>query len=132
MSMPSPRFAFISFISFIGTALLLGACGASRTHTEDEKLYSDARAPGLVPPADSDENNILTQMDKLKIGQSVTLGGRTVSVASEYQAASGRQCRVIDIAIDPGQATRRLVCRIDDAWSYAPEVFPAPSSLLTR
>jgi len=110
---------------WLALSLLIQACGATPSLHNDDVLYSDASAPGVLLPANADEGDILKQMEKLGPGQSVTMGNRIVSVESGYHAASGRDCRIVAIASGSANSSRRLVCRINETWNYAPDVYPA-------
>jgi len=104
------------------------SCAGTQSRSDDDALYTDARAPGITPPSSPDEDAILKKIEHLKPGQSATLGGTVVAVLSSYQAASGRECRNVTLSDSAGVQTSRLVCRMNDTWGYAPDVYPEPSS----
>jgi hypothetical protein len=101
----------------LGTASLVG-CGGSEP---------PAAATGTKgEPATSAERDALAALDALRVGEVRVLGGVELRAEPQYSAASGATCRWVSLKAPSGPETRRLACRDQRTWFYAPDVLAPP------
>ena len=102
---------------------MLGACGSAQPTAETKRLQE----PGVVKPKNDTEQQVLQAAALLKTGQSDKNGTITVTVVKSYFAASGRQCKSIQVSEGALQSIRdRIICQFDNDWGFAPDVLNAP------
>ena len=65
-------------------------------------------------------------MANAKLKKPFTVGDASVLVTNEYFAASGRECRSIEITRPNQQiAENKIVCNFDGTWGYTLDVLPS-------
>lgn len=88
-------------------------------------------APGVLPRSQVDaaseaERAALQRLDTSPDGTTFEVGTERLSLGAPYFAASGLQCRRVQV--EQGARSRALLaCRHADGWHYVPEVFTAPA-----
>jgi hypothetical protein len=116
--LPSIRLLLPGSLLLSGALLL--ACGPS-AHTPGDQSYAASVAPGTRAPADKLEEAILSRLADLAPEQATPIEGQSVSAGKVYTAASGRQCRRVNIS--GPQARTSLACLMPQGWSFVPVVF---------
>lgn len=112
-------------VLFLPLFLLLSACAGSTNSSETslEKLSS----PNRVAPKNDDEKQILVQVATAVPGRPVKLKTSIFVVTSVYFAASGRECKTIDVSQpNTNDSIRKTACSFSGSWGYIPDVFPSP------
>ena len=113
----------LAFILLLLAACTIMGCGSSQPDSDATSLYNDAKSPGVVEPKDDTERQILDAVAQMAIGDSKSIGKHKVTVRDSYFAASGRECKAIVIG-GTSDESHRLVCKINDSWQFAPNVYP--------
>ncbi|MBN2714691.1 MAG: hypothetical protein JXX14_02480 [Deltaproteobacteria bacterium] len=76
-------------------------------------------------PQNSSEKELLQKIPSAKAGKSFKIGGATFLVTNAYFAASGRECKSVQITNpETPDSVLKIACNFDGTWGYAPDVFP--------
>ncbi len=106
------RFHAAASLSFF----FLSACGTPHDarHAVDASLTEN---PGRLEPNSEAENQVLAKLDQLPSGKPQKVGSEVVSAEPPYLAASGLECRNLQLG---GRA--RLACKDEQGWYFVPDV----------
>ncbi|MBN2344410.1 MAG: hypothetical protein JXX29_22460 [Deltaproteobacteria bacterium] len=77
-----------------------------------------------VAPENNDEETILKKIADAAVGKSIQSGSGTFVVTNSYFAASGRECKSIEIVTADNRTVFKTVCDYDGTWGFAPDVLP--------
>lgn len=110
-----PRWGLLGFV------VVLNGCSLSlvREDAETEDVETQIAVP-LSP-----EDLLLERLGAVAAGAIVELSdGRSATAEPSYNAASGRICRVVTVAVTGQGPDRRLACLSDAGWVWQPYVLP--------
>lgn len=115
----------VTKVWILGFAASLTLSGCASMSSPDGA--DDLSPAPVVEPADP-AAGLLRDLASLPAGQPVTLGDEVWLPGRLYSAASGRQCRTVEVRV-PGTASEvRLACRPGSAdgagWDWYPVVTP--------
>jgi len=102
-------------------------CGGSPHQPTARADYAPLMQPGTREPTDEAERELLGKLDTLAPDVEARLDGSIVLAGAPYDAASGRVCRRISLRPAKGGAPPRyhLVCKVEGAWAFVPDVLRA-------
>jgi hypothetical protein len=108
----------------VSAPLVLGGCAALSTSQVADSPPAPVLEQAPVDPA----NALLQRIGTLPTGQPVSVDGEVWLPGRLYSAASGRQCRLVDVEGLGGGSETRLACLAADgdgaAWDWFPVVAP--------
>ncbi len=115
------RIRFI--VPVLSSVFLMNGCMLSLPQRADDGVAEKRAAVGVTSqqPADA----ALAGLSALPAGQVLQLAsGETVTADVAYFAASGRECRFVDVTPATGEGTRRLACLDGVDWAWQRNVLP--------
>lgn len=103
--------------------VLLSHCSARPTVSPRDS--ADAADTGAkLPGANADERALLAGLPGLRSGKAQRVRDLSVLADEPYEAASGRQCRALQVqAVGGTHNARRLACSDGSGWFFVPDVF---------
>ena len=110
-------------ILVLSSVFLLNGCMLSFAQRNDDGAAEARAAISATPQQPADV--VLAGLSVLPAGQAVQLAsGETAIADAPYFAASGRECRFVEITPASGEGTRRLACLTDVDWAWQRNVLP--------
>ncbi|MEZ4326859.1 MAG: hypothetical protein R3B40_16705 [Polyangiales bacterium] len=108
----------------LGSRVLAGAvawlaCGCASA--PPAAAFSPELAPSTLAASSAAENELLRRAPELPSGEVVDVSGLQVRAAPPYAAASGRQCRSLEVDQLP-----RLACAGESGWVFVPVLVEGP------
>lgn len=104
----------------VALSLVITGCGGG------EPVVEGPGTGGRVEAGSDDERRILAQADALPAGEKTTVGSLAVVADEPYFAASGRTCRWLTVFTGKVGGDRRLACKDQRGWFFAPDVLGPP------
>ncbi len=110
-------------VPVLSSVFLMNGCTLSLPHRADDSAAEARAAISATPQQPADV--VLAGLSALPAGQAVPLAsGETAIADAPYFAASGRECRFVDITPASGEGTRRLACLDGVDWAWQRNVLP--------
>jgi hypothetical protein len=111
------------FLIVLSSVFLLNGCMLSFAQRTDDGAAGTRAAATASPQQPADV--VLAGLSALPTGETVQLvSGETVVADVPYFAASGRECRFVDITPASGEGNRRLACLTGADWTWQRDVLP--------
>lgn len=115
-----------TYHALILSILLLG-CSAA--HDEPTSTSHKLNAVAAASPQSDIEKDVISKIPTAKDDKPVTVGSASFVVTESYFAASGKECKAVEISTPKNKSTvSRTVCNYDGTWGYSPDVLPTASN----
>ena len=121
LGVPPWRHPLWRAVAVTALALMLVACAGKPALLSES---AEAAPTDVAPKPLTPQDEVLAVLDSLSAGQTVPLSNGGIARAeAAYDAASGRRCRKVEIAVG-GVFENRLACKDKGVWGWYPFVLP--------
>jgi hypothetical protein len=110
-------------VTVLSSVFLLNGCMLSFAQRTDDGVAKTRAVVSATPQQPVDV--VLAELSALPAGQALQLASGETAIADvPYFAASGRECRFVEITPASGGGNRRLACLTGVDWAWQRNVLP--------